>query len=580
MQSHSDPVLDTLSLGFRNRYLNYAELTSQLQAWATAFPALAHLSSLGKTPEGRDIWLLRLGVEPDRLRPAAWVDGNMHASELAGSSVALGIAEDVLRAHLEGGRLHDLPAHIVAMIRSDVLFYVVPRMSPDGAEQLLETGCWTRSAPRDQRLGQSKPYWQHHDVDGNGRVGLMRVEDPTGDYVVCAEHPNLMLPRRIEDAGPYYRLYPEGVIENFDGVTIPDPHYLSDNETDFNRNFPYQWAPEPREKGAGSAPLSEPETRAIGTFAGRHPNIFVWMNLHTFGGVYIRPPGDMLDKQMNHADFEVFRQVTEWCEQIGGYPMVSGFEEFTYEPDKPLRGDLSAFAYGQRGAIGFVCELWDFFKQAGLDVLRPFVWNYQRRLREEGPKMAVWDRDHNQGRIFQPWIPMDHPQLGPVEVGGYSPLIGMWNPPPNRLNEVCVAQSRVFLRLAALAPRLRVVGVEVENMGAGLSTVHATVENIGYLPTYVLASSKALPWNDEVYADLELEGNVRLVSGSARAEVGHLGGWGNHANSSLPSQPGTWSTGGPVRKRVSWLVRGDGVVRVVASAARVGVAVVEVSLGE
>ncbi len=576
----SPPRLEALSLGFRHRYLNHAELSSQLEAWAAAFPALAHLSSLGKTPEGRDIWLLRLGPEPDRIRPAAWVDGNMHASELAGSSVALAIAEDILRAHLDEGPVHDLPPHVLAMLREDVLFYVVPRMSPDGAEQLLETGCWTRSAPRDSRLGQSKPYWQHHDVDGNGRVGLMRVEDPTGDYVVCAEHPHLMLPRRIEDPGPYYRLYPEGLIENFDGVTIPDPHYLSDNETDFNRNFPYQWAPEPREKGAGSAPFSEPETRAIGTFAGRHPNIFVWMNLHTFGGVYIRPLGDLPDKKMNATDFEVFRQVTAWCEEIGGYPMVSGFEEFTYEPDKPLLGDLASFAYGQRGAIGFVCELWDFFKQAGLDVLRPFVWNYQRRLREEGPKMAVWDRDHNEGRIFQPWIPMDHPQLGPVEVGGYCPLIGMWNPPPNRLNDVCTAQSRVFLRLAALAPRLRIVGVEVESLGAGLSAVRATVENIGYLPTFVLASSKALPWNDEVYADIELEGNVRLVSGSVRAEVGHLGGWGNHGNSPLPSQPGTWSTGGPVRKKVRWVVRGEGVVRIVAGAARVGVAVVEVRLGE
>ena len=46
------------------------------------------------------MWLLTLGPDPDRARPSAWVDGNMHASELAGSSVALSIAEDVLRLHL------------------------------------------------------------------------------------------------------------------------------------------------------------------------------------------------------------------------------------------------------------------------------------------------------------------------------------------------------------------------------------------------------------------------------------------------------------------------------------------------
>jgi len=38
------------------------------------------------------------------------VDGNMHAAELCGSSVALGIAEDMLRFHAEGTVPHNLSA--------------------------------------------------------------------------------------------------------------------------------------------------------------------------------------------------------------------------------------------------------------------------------------------------------------------------------------------------------------------------------------------------------------------------------------------------------------------------------------
>ncbi|MEO5730541.1 MAG: hypothetical protein ABI134_21135, partial [Byssovorax sp.] len=76
---------------------------------------------------------------------------------------------------------------------------------------------------------------------------------------------------------------------------------------------------------------------------------------------------------MNPHDFAIFKQIEEWTDSITGYPMVSGFEEFTYEPDKPLCGDLSAFAFAQRGAVAMVCELWDFWKQAGLPVHRPFV---------------------------------------------------------------------------------------------------------------------------------------------------------------------------------------------------------------
>ena len=39
----------------------------------------------------------------------------------------------------------------------------------------------------------------------------------------------VLVARQPEDTGPFYRLYPEGRIANFDGRTIPDAHFLSDN---------------------------------------------------------------------------------------------------------------------------------------------------------------------------------------------------------------------------------------------------------------------------------------------------------------------------------------------------------------
>src|SRR5262249_4536659 len=151
----------------------------------------------------------------------------------------------------------------------------------------------------------------------------------------------------------------------------------------------------------------------------------------------IRPAGDKPDNKMDPHDLLVYRMIGEFAESITGYPMVSGFEEFTYEPDKPLRGELSAFAYAQRGAVSMVCELWDFWRQVGLTVHRPLVQNSQRRTRADLIAMGRWDRDHNQGRVLGAWRPVDHPQLGPVEVGGYDPRFGVWNPPPERLAEVC-----------------------------------------------------------------------------------------------------------------------------------------------
>ena len=93
--------LAALARGFRSSYLDYATLTAQLRSWAEAYPAICRLHSLARTPEGREVWALTIGHNLDEVRPAVLVDGNLHAAELAGSSVALAIAEDLLRIHLE-----------------------------------------------------------------------------------------------------------------------------------------------------------------------------------------------------------------------------------------------------------------------------------------------------------------------------------------------------------------------------------------------------------------------------------------------------------------------------------------------
>ena len=270
------PSIDELSLGFRGKYLSHAELSAQLQAWAEAFPEICHRRSLTTSEQGREVWLLTIGREPERVRPAAWVDGNIHASELVGSNVCLAIAEDLLRAH-QGELVAGLPEHLRELLTGDVLFYVLPRMCPDGAERVLAQHHFVRSNPRDHRIGNHGPYWRHEDVDGDGVARLMRVVDPTGDFVESRSTPGLMLPRQVDDEGPYYRVYPEGRIERFDGFTLPKPGFMSDTETDMNRNFPSSWKGDPDQIGSGPFAASEPESRAVTEFAVRHPNIFVWL---------------------------------------------------------------------------------------------------------------------------------------------------------------------------------------------------------------------------------------------------------------------------------------------------------------
>lgn len=565
-----------MSADFRNKYLDYEELTATLQGWATAYPEFTRLQSLGTTDEGRELWMLTIGRNPDEKRPAVWVDGNMHASELCGSSVALGIAEDVLGLHADGTLPQGFSA-TAAGVLGEILFYVMPRVSPDGAELMVKQGRYVRSNTRDDRPDGNRSFWRNQDVDGDGRVLAMRVEDLTGEYVESRDFPNLMLPRTVDDEGPFYKIFPEGVIENYDGRNIPSPSFLSDSPTDLNRNFPWSWAPEPEQAGAGSYPGSEPESRALIEFTSAHPNIFAWLNLHTFGGVGIRPLGHEPDSKMNQEDLAIYRQVANWLEEHTGYPMVSGYEEFTYEPDKPLRGDLTDYAYHQRGCIAYVIELWDLFAQLGLERKKPFVKSYTDLRREDLVAIAKWDEKHNAGRTIIAWRKVEHPQLGTVEIGGIDVGVGMWNPPYEMLAEVCARQSAAFLRVAAMAPRVRIAEVGTEKLADGLTRIDLTVANHGYLPSYVLSSARKLAWNAAPYLEVACEG-CELVEGAAKRPLGHLDGWGRGAGdgTGAPFYPYGRGSTGTVKQSI--LVRGHGSVTLTVHSCRTGTVRQEIRL--
>lgn len=568
---------------FRTKYVDYSELSILLAHWVKQYPGLVRVSSLGTSAQGRDIPIVTIGRNPDEVRPAVWIDGNMHASEVCGTSVALAIAEDVLTIHggkdEAGGK--PLPRHMADTIR-DTLFYVVPRISPDGAEEVLKKGRYVRSSPVNDRAAKGHAYWEASDIDGDGLMGYMRQRSPDGELVELRADdgqvldPPVMVPRLPEDEGPFYRLFPEGTIANFDGRRIPDPYFLGDNLYDFNRNFPYLWEPEPKQAGAGHFPGSAPETRAILEFAIRHPHIHTWLNLHTFGGVLIRPMGDKPDSKMDPVDLAIFKQVEAWMTEHTGYACVSGFHEFLYEPEKPLHGDISEWAYHQRGCLSYVVELWDLFKQLGIERKKPFVDHYSQLERKDFRALAKLDRDENQGRVFKRWRKVKHPQLGEVEVGGFDGRVGIWNPPFERLAETCATQSAAFLRVAALVPQVSLEVVASEKVGADHTRVEVRVANTGYFGTYGLSSARKLPHSEPLR--LTTEGVPLVAPAEAVVEIGHLDGWGQglHNGSSI-FMP--WTRGNGHERFVTLIARGKGTLRVKVGSCRVGYRTVEVALG-
>ena len=499
-------------------FYKHDELTQLLRAYAEALPELIELRPLGHSHEGRDIWLViitRKATGADVDKPAFWVDGNIHAAELTASTACLYWLHQLATGYGQD-------AQVTQLLDTRVV-YMVPRLNPDGAELALA------ERPRHIR-SSTRPYpWDEQpvdgltveDVDGDGRMLMMRVPDPHGTYKKCPDEPRLMVPREPgEFGGQYYRVMPEGTLKNFDGVKIrvnPDREGL-----DLNRNFPAYWRQEFEQPGAGPYPTSEPEVRAMVDFITKHPNIGAAVSSHTHSGVILRPMGTQSDDDMTPEDLWQYKRFSDIGAKLTGYPAISIFHEFKYHPKQVITGTQD-WVYEHLGALFWTVEIWAPNKEAGITDYQWIEW-YRDHPVEDDKKLLKWSDEQCGGQAHVDWYPFEHPQLGPVELGGWDRM-NFWRNPPAHLREREAARFPAWLQQIALAlPRLEVLRTEVQALGDNTWRVRFAVANSGYLPSYVTKRALERKTVRGVVFELHLPEAARLLSGSPRSEGTQLEG--------------------------------------------------------
>ncbi|HLI49562.1 MAG TPA: M14 family metallopeptidase [Chthonomonas sp.] len=562
-------------------YYPYAALTECLQALVEAFPHLLRLESIGKSYEGRDVWLVtatRFDTGPDTEKPAYWCDGNIHATEVSASSACLYILH-YLATH------YGSDPHVTRALDSRA-FYVVPRVNPDGAELYFS------DKPRFLRSSvRPYPYDEEpieglriEDVDGDGRILNMRIPDPNGPWKIHPEHPRLMVRREpTETGGTYYRILPEGILENWDGFTLT----LQRNKEglDLNRNFPAHWRQEHQQRGAGPFPGSEPEVHNLLQFITSHPNITGGLTFHTYGGVLLRPYGTQADDTMPAEDLWVFQTIGQKGAELTGYPHVSVYHDFRYHPNEVITGVWDDWMYDHLGLFAWTVEIWSPQRQAGItEGFSPdtksgqyrFIQWYRDHPLEEDIKMLEWSDANLGGRGYVAWRPFQHPQLGAVEIGGWDVQYAFRNPPPQFLEKEIAPFARWVLWNALLSPLLQVHSATAEPLGEGAYCVRLVVDNVGWLPTYI--SKKALEKQvcRPLVAEIELPEGAVLEVGKPRMEGEQLEGKAYKA-----SAPYGWTADATrERAKVEWVVRGPAgsVVKLTARHDRAGVVRAQVTL--
>ncbi len=543
-----------------DRFYRYPELTAILQAFAARKPGLFSVESIGRSHEGRDIWVVTASSTASGApseKPAFWIDGNIHAAELTASTACLHYLHK-----LEEG--YGVDADITRLLDSRTI-YVCPRINPDGAEwALADKPKYIRSSTRAYPFEEDPVEGLNvEDVDGDGRILSMRIPDPNGGYKAHPDEPRLMTPRDpVESGGQYWRVIPEGALVNYDGVEI---RVNRDKEGfDLNCNFPSGWRQEYQQLGAGPYPTSEPEVRAVVDFVVRHPNIGGGVSFHTHSGVILRPFASEPDENMPAEDLWLYKLFGRKSTELTGYPNISIFHDFKYHPKSVITGGFD-WIYEHLGQFFWTVEIWAPVREAGVQDYHFIDW-YREHPPEDDLKLIAWSDRELEGKGYVSWYPFEHPQLGPVELGGWDKLATFRNPPAKYIEREVARFPRWLTWQALTLPRLEILRVDVERLGEDTWKVRLAVQNAGYLPSYVTKRALERKVVRGVIYQIELPGAAKLVAGKARVEGGQLEGRASKASlqAFLPSLDLTgdrgqceWTVRAPVGTRVGVSARHD-----------------------
>jgi hypothetical protein len=198
------------------------------------------------------------------------IAANFEGDHVIGSELAVYLADHLLTSYATDAAVKQrLDNHV---------FYIVPRVNPDGAELMfapVKTGRRTNGtkfdADNDGRTDEDGP----EDLNKDGFITVMRVKDPKGPYMIHPDDARLMKradPAKGETGG--YAIYWEGTDKDGDGFIAED----GPGGTDISRNFMHQYPY--YQTDAGRYMVSESETRAMLDYVLKHRNIAAML---TFG---------------------------------------------------------------------------------------------------------------------------------------------------------------------------------------------------------------------------------------------------------------------------------------------------------
>jgi hypothetical protein len=492
-------------------YANSQALTEQLAALAQQDPNLVRVRELAQSREKRPIWLVEIGVGSDEnrgARPAVLVVAGIEGNDLVGPVITVAWIERLREQYRR-----DPPT---AELLKKTTIYVVPCLNPDARERFfakpqLEAG--GNNVPRDDDHDGLVDEDPGEDLNGDGLITMMRIEDKEGEYILDPNEKRLLLKADpVKGEKGAWKLLPEGIDNDRDKRWNED----GPGGGHFNRSFPHNYeyfTPE-----AGLLPISQAETRALADFVVAHPNIGIVLTYGAADNLRKTPkaaksagrskPMEAVDEK-DAGYYELFGNLYRKAIGLG-----KGMETIS-EP-----GTFSDWMYYQRGRLSLAVRPWDAALARAL--AEPKKAEDGRRKTEDreqktddatsnlpssgssDPNASKADKkptkkeekrgeeertqlkwfDEHAPEAFVPWQTVEHPdfQGRRVEVGGYRPF-ALTNPPAPMLAEVAAKQGDFLMELARRLPRIGIGKIECHLLADSVYAIEIHVVNTGFLPT-------------------------------------------------------------------------------------------------
>lgn len=505
-----------------SNYVDYEEMSNYLESWTSAHSDITSLTSIGQSHEGRELWLVTVTNPetgaPDE-KPALYVQGGIDSDEVTAAQSAMYLLHKVLNEYDSNDK--------IAQLVDNRTLYILPNLIPDQSERYHRGPYRVRDSstrPYDNDNDDIKDEDDQDDIDNDGKILQMRVENSAGRYKQHSDDPRVMVERTSSDTeedGPFYDLYPtEGIDNDGDGSINEDPV----GGVDPNRNWPAHWVQEYEQDWSGPYPVSEIENRHLINFYYDHPNIATIVDLHTSGNLLYRPSSVYPDKEMNLQDLNYYKSFGEVYTGITDGPVWTPLARRQESGGRGVYGAgiMIDWAYDHFGVFSFAPELWNFPVDED---------NVEITDATESEKID-WAVENLGSDVWTNWYEAEHPDFGTIELGGWNKPMPN-NPVGEHVERIASEITDWMIFMWGQLPYLE-VETNVEPLSNNQYKITAKVFNSGYMPTNVTNKAIKTETAKPVFATAESSGaSIISMSGAEQGTMhgksglvlGHIPGW-------------------------------------------------------